>query len=112
MLQRALADADAALQLTSSAMGLATSVVAGGAPDAADAALLIAESALATTIQQLAVAQALVARKAQAHGVPTPWLQQQQQRQQQGWARQPQEPEELQDTCSSAPAAQRCSESA
>lgn len=47
-------------------MHLATQIYECGAPDAADRALVIAEQALAATMQQLARAQALVVHKAQA----------------------------------------------
>lgn len=62
-MQQALSDADAAVRLTVNAMRLATQVCALGAPAAADRALLIAENALATTMQQLGRVQALVAQR-------------------------------------------------
>lgn len=89
LLQRALTDADTALHLTTNAMGLATHICGSGTSSAANAALTIAEQALAATMNQLAVAQALVARKAA---------------QQQLLQCLAADDEELQDTCSSIPA--------
>lgn len=101
LLERALTDADAALHLTSSAMSLATHVCMHGSSPTADAALRIAEQALAATMHQLAVAQALVAHKADQQ------TQQQQKQQQLGWLEELQcdvaaaVDEDLQDTCNS-----------
>jgi hypothetical protein len=90
-LERTLCDADSALNLTLHAMHLATQIYECGAPDAADRVLIIAEQALAATMQQLARAQALVVHKAQA----------QQHVGMHGAAAAEEDDADLQDTCSS-----------
>jgi hypothetical protein len=80
--------------LTTNAMHMASTVCLHGGSHAADAALALAEQALAATMHQLAVAQALVSRKAQHQQAVLVWQAQQQCR--------ASEDEDLQDTGSSS----------
>lgn len=95
VLNETLGDADLALRLALHAMFLATKTQQYGQPDAADKALDIAEQALATTMQQLSAAQALIGRQVQQLLCPH------------AAAATDMEDADVQDTCSSGAATRR-----